>query len=236
MSPEAWSACAAWVTVVIAIGAAWFAYQQVTEARRTRERVAQPEVVVFIDHNAVNWHYMDIVIKNFGQTPAYNVRLTLPALEVVPYDNATTGERVTTLYVPTNIAVLAPGQEWRSAWESGIEIEDYDGELRSNYVGTVEFDDKVIADKPSFQNPISLDTNMFRDAHRISTEKSRTVEKALYEISGTLKGFTSRRRGIWVYTLNGEDEADHHRETSRPLNRFSQEVARRLNRGSSSDA
>lgn len=235
MSAEAWSACAAWVTVVIAIGAAWFAYQQVTEARRTRERVAQPEVVVFIDHNAVDWHYMDIVIKNFGQTPAYNVRLSLPALEVVPYDNAVTGDHVTTLYVPTDIAVLAPGQEWRSAWESGIDIAAHDGELRSNYIGTVEFDDKVIADKPSFQNPISLDTNMFRDAHRISTEKSRTVEKALYEISGTLKGYTNQHKGVWVYTVRGEDEVEHYRNKSEKVQSLRQQARNRFRRTESNE-
>ena len=142
---------------------------------------------------------MDLVIKNFGQTPAYNIRITLPPLQVVPFDNESTGERVTTHYVPSNIAVLAPGQEWRSAWESGVEIEEYDGELPSNYVGTVQFDDRMNATKPSLENPISLDINMFRNMHRISINKAKTVERALYEISGTLKGFKSQHGGVWVY-------------------------------------
>ncbi|OMC49290.1 hypothetical protein A5742_21305 [Mycolicibacterium fortuitum] len=181
-----------------------------TVARETRERVAQPDVVMFIDHNPVDWHYMDIVIKNFGQTPAYNVRVDLPPLQVVPFEHASTGEKVTTHYVPNSIAVLAPGQEWRSAWESGIDIEEYDGELPSNYVGMVRFDDKMNADKPSFENPISLDINMFKNMHRISTEKSKTVEKALYEISGTLKEYKRQHGGIWVYTVNGADERGYY--------------------------
>jgi hypothetical protein len=210
MNADAWAALAQWVTVVVAVGAAWFAYQQVTEARRTRERVAQPEVVVFIDHNPIDWHHMDLVIKNFGQTPAYNVRITLPPLQIVPFADESTGQSVTTHYVPSNIAVLAPGQEWRSAWESGIDIEDYDGELPSNYVGTVCFDDRMNATKPSLINPISLDINMFRDMHRISINKGKTVEKALYEISGTLKEFKSQHGGIWVYTVPADEERNYY--------------------------
>jgi len=34
-------------------------------------------------------------------------------------------------------------------------------DLRSNFVGSVEFDDKMLADKPSYSNPISLDAKMF---------------------------------------------------------------------------
>jgi hypothetical protein len=68
-------------TVVIAGLAAWFARGQVLEARETRRAVAQPNVVVFADLSPQNWHYLDFVIKNFGETPADNIRLTLPPLD-----------------------------------------------------------------------------------------------------------------------------------------------------------
>jgi hypothetical protein len=215
MPPDDWVAVAALAQVAtagIAIWAVRYARGQVQAARDTAERVAQPEVVVFIDHNPVDWHHMDLVIKNFGQTAAYNVRVTLPPLQIVPFDNEATGERVTTHYVPSTIAVLAPGQEWRSAWESGIDMEDYDGELPSNYVGTVDFDDKMNATKPGLSNPISLDINMFRNTHRISIEKGKTVEKALYEISGTLKGFKSQHSGVWVYTVPADEERSYYQQ------------------------
>src|SRR5262245_56092935 len=106
MHADAWAALAQWITVGIAIVAALVAYFQVREARRTREKQAQPNVVVYIDHNAHNWHYMDLVIKNFGQTAAYNVKLNLEPLKVVPFTNEVTGEEVTDLYFPENVAVL----------------------------------------------------------------------------------------------------------------------------------
>lgn len=200
-----WAAWAQVATVGVAGWAALYARGQVREARETRERVAQPEVVVFIERDPNNWHYMDLVIKNFGQTTAYNIRLTLPPLAIVPWTNDA-GEDVTSLYVPQNIAVLAPGQDWRTSWDSGVEREEYDGELQTKFVGHVEFDEKMNPDKPSYRNPISLDADMFRDSVRVTTVKGKTAEKALYEIAATLKGYTKQHSGVWVYTMPGEEE------------------------------
>lgn len=207
---ETWAAIAQWVTAAIAVGAAWFAYQQVTQARRTAERVAQPDVVVYVDHNRSNWHYLDLIIKNFGQTPAYNVRLTLPPLARVPFTNQVTGEEVTNVWVPTSIAVLAPGQEWRTIWDDGEEIASYDGDLPSQFVGSVQFDGAMNPKKPSFTNPISLDTRMFWNTMYVRTEKARTAEKALYEISRTLKGYRKEHEGIWVYNMPADEERQYY--------------------------
>ncbi|MCV7343800.1 hypothetical protein [Mycolicibacterium rhodesiae] len=213
MDADSWVAVAAIAQVATVVVAGWaliYAHGQVQAARDTAERVAQPDVVVFIERDPHNWHYMDLVVKNFGQTTAYNLRITLPPLAVVPWKRADTGEEVTSLYVPQTIAVLAPQQEWRTSWDSGIEREEYKGELQSHFVGHVEFDDKMNPDRPSYRNPISLDADMLRDSMHVTTEKSRTVEKALYEISGTLKGYKSQHGGMWVYTVPGDDERQYY--------------------------
>jgi hypothetical protein len=117
---EVWAAIAQWVTVGIAAAAAVFALNQVQEARRTRERATQPNVVVFADLNPVDVAWLDVIIKNFGQTAAYQVRLHFdPWPTVMPWTHPQTGERVTRLLVP-DIPVLAPGQEWRR--QSGCRI------------------------------------------------------------------------------------------------------------------
>ncbi len=74
------------------------------EARTTRKRSTQPNVVVYVDPHEVRG-YMDLVIKDFGQTTAYNVRLTLPPLQVTPYRDLNTGKEVKNLYVPESLAV-----------------------------------------------------------------------------------------------------------------------------------
>ncbi|WP_240563161.1 hypothetical protein [Mycobacterium sp. IS-1264] len=210
MHADAWAAIAQWATAGIAFGAAVFARGQVREARKTRERVAQPDVVVYVDRHEVR-RYMDLVIKNFGQTTAYNIRLKLPPLQVAPYRNIHTGQEVKHLYVPQSIAVLAPGQEWRTVWDSAARRRKYEGTLQDQFIGHVDFDDKMIPDKPSYRNPISLDIKMFWNTTYVTEHKSETVEKALYDIAGTLKDYGQEHSGVWVYTNPG-DEEQHRRE------------------------
>lgn len=228
MTAESWSALAAWATVAIAIGAAWFAYQQVTEARKTREKVAQPDVVVYVDHNESDWQQIDLVIKNFGQTPAYNIRLTLPPLKRVPFTNQVTGEEVTEVFIPDTIAVLAPGQEWRTMWDDGQEIAEYKGVLPSKFVGSIAFDDKLIPDKESFSNPISLDTRMFWNSMRTSTEQARSTEKALYKIADTLDGYKNEHGGMWLYVIPGEEERQYNANRAAHFKERSQRIRRQL--------
>lgn len=183
-----------------------YARGQVREARETRERVAQPEVVVFVDHHEVR-HYMDLVIKNFGQTTAYNIRITLPDLEVARYKNENTGQKVMHLLFPRKIAVLAPGQEWRTVWDSAVRRENFKGQLQDQYGGIVEFDDKINGPgKRTYSNPIALDIRMFWNTMWIEQNKGKSVEKALYKISDTLAGYSRESDGVWVYTETADVE------------------------------
>lgn len=209
VSADFWTAVAAIAqlgTVGIAGWALVYARGQVHQARLTRERVAQPDVVVYVDRHNVRG-YVDLVIKNFGQTTAYNVRLTLPPLQLSPYRNNYTGEEVKSLEFPKDIAVLAPGQEWRTVWESARRRAKYKGPpLQEKFVGRVEFDDKIIPDKPSYRNPVLLNIGMFQDAMWITEHKAKTVEKALYDIAGTLKSYKQEHDAVWVYTVPGDEE------------------------------
>jgi hypothetical protein len=99
---------------------------------------------------------------------------------VVPWDNLITGQKVTSLYLPESLVVLAPGQEWRTMWESGIRINDYENarkhaphlelpELRSVFVGRVDYLDRD--NKPN-DNPIYLDTKTFENVMRVGEDDS----------------------------------------------------------------
>lgn len=118
VSPEGWSALAAWATVAIALGAAVFAWSQVREARRTREEQAQPNVVLYTELNPSVKRFIEIVIKNFGTTPAYHVRATFdPPLKATP-NNFSKG-KLADVPIP-EFPILAPGQEWRTGWDFSL--------------------------------------------------------------------------------------------------------------------
>lgn len=118
VSPEGWSALAAWATVLIAFGAAVFAWFQVREARRTREEQAQPNVVLYTELNPSAKRFIEIVIKNFGTTPAYHVKATFdPPLKATP--NLLSKGKLADVPIP-EFPILAPSQEWRTGWDHSV--------------------------------------------------------------------------------------------------------------------
>ncbi|MCX2714223.1 hypothetical protein [Mycolicibacterium sp. J2] len=123
VSPEGWSALGTWATAAIAFGAAAFALFQVREARRTREELAQPNVALYAELNHTDWQVIEIVVKNFGSTPAYHITFDFQhrPLKRCP----TMGGDVVDVYFPDEIPYLAPGQEWRTVWD--------DSEARRKY-------------------------------------------------------------------------------------------------------
>lgn len=116
LTPEAWTAIAAWVAVALAAAAGLVAFGQLRESRRLRREQAQPYVVVFLDENPSGPWIGDFVIKNYGVTAAYEVRL-----EASPRITTSLGESESKeLLLPEVIPVLVPGQEWRTTWDSTV--------------------------------------------------------------------------------------------------------------------
>lgn len=94
--------------------------------RRYRLQI-QPNVVMFMENNNMNHIYADIVIKNFGQTPAYNIqlqfentpRMLLENKVDISDDEIGSWSRYKAEYfLPEILPILAPGQEWRTVWGS----------------------------------------------------------------------------------------------------------------------
>jgi hypothetical protein len=185
---EGWAALAQWVTAGVALAAAIFALRQVQEARRTRERQAQPNVVVFADLNADDWHWLDVIVKNFGQTPAYNVRLRFdPWPTVTPWIHPVSHNRITRLLIP-DLPVLVPGQEWRTLWQEGPAVVSAEADRRvvrdaqeagmpvhpsfveslpddvgMRFDGCVTFEDRA---HRQYTNPCVLDLHVYLDMRR----------------------------------------------------------------------
>jgi hypothetical protein len=180
VSPEGWSALGTWTIAGVAAFATFFALRQVRfalhqvrEARITLEKQAQPNVVAYAALNPEVSQYLDFVVTNYGQTPAYHVTLKFPVLTVTPYENLVTGEHTTELDIPDEIAVLAPGQEWRTLWDSAIEREQHrnknDGRdvLGSRFEGTVKFQD---SGGNNYTNPAILDWNSFHNTLSVGAD------------------------------------------------------------------
>ncbi|WP_165693845.1 hypothetical protein, partial [Mycolicibacterium diernhoferi] len=76
---------------------------------------AQPNVVMYTELNPSSKRFLEIVIKNFGSTPAYNVKTVIdPPLKATP-NNVSKG-KLADVPIP-EFPILAPGQEWRTGWD-----------------------------------------------------------------------------------------------------------------------
>jgi hypothetical protein len=205
---DAWSALGTCVGALVAVAAASFAAWQVWELRSTRERQTQPNVVAFTSPNAKVYQFLDLVIANYGLTAAYHVKLTFPPLTVSPYIGVA-GEQVTKLHLPDEIAVLAPGQEWRTMWDAATERHSKRHELGSRFEGSVTFEDSR---KNKFENPAILDWDTHFDTLYVAdkpNESANAITEKLSEIASVLNSYTAEHQGIWVYPVPADGERQY---------------------------
>ncbi|MBG6184690.1 hypothetical protein IWX65_002668 [Arthrobacter sp. CAN_A214] len=127
-------AVAAILTFLVALAALFYAAKQVkiaqkqardsaTDADRTRKlqrdlliEQAQPYVVVTMEQSQVGGgRFIDLVVKNYGTTAAHDVKLSI---DPHPERAAHKDNELKKAKIPESIHVLAPGQEWRTFWDS----------------------------------------------------------------------------------------------------------------------
>lgn len=239
----AWTALAGWATFCVAVVAATVALGQLREAQKTRKEQTQPNVVVFAENDPVHWTFQDLVVKNFGLTPAHDIHLSFdPELVVAPHSDISTGERVTHLSYPNAIPFLAPGQEWRTAWDSGVARAEHhrrhpDEPLETTFKATVKYCDS--RDKP-FTTSAVLDWAVLaptlkvttKTVHDIAETLGKEMEKirtSIGEVATTLSGYTKNEHaGVWVYPVDASQEREHRAEKRREAKEQHDRVMRQL--------
>jgi hypothetical protein len=120
LSSGAWTAIAAWLAVCVAIAALLYAWRQFQRSKDSNEDLAKPNVAMFMEPSAQDWHLVELVVKNFGQKPAYGIKFEFATPPTVPrYENADADNYVdiVPLKLPAEIPYLAPSQEWRTVWD-----------------------------------------------------------------------------------------------------------------------
>jgi hypothetical protein len=212
--------------VAVAVVAARYAKGQVDgaraqleEARDLRREQAQPYVVVYAEADSTAPHFVDVVIKNLGATGAYDLRVTCsPTLMSADPD----GGAPEVLTLP-RLPFLAPGQEWRTFWDSTIEREE--ANLPDRYALTATYAD---SSGPLPPTPSVLDWSTFR--HRTWLER-KTVHHAAASIAGietALKGWVKSDKVIRVATYDGPERDAHAAEQREQRRRQHEYLAARL--------
>jgi hypothetical protein len=138
-------AWAVWALLGLAVIALIYANAQIRRNRRLASDEIRPHVGMFMEPHAADWHVIELVVRNFGKTPAYDVSFTFPhPPTVAEYENATDGYAdVVELQLPRQLPSLAPGQEWRTVWDSALDRAELGEGIESRFPGTVTYYDRV---------------------------------------------------------------------------------------------
>jgi hypothetical protein len=145
VSSGAWTALAAWLAVAAGTAALVYAWRQYQRAREEAEKVLQPQVAMFMEPSASDWHLIELVVKNFGRTPAYGIRFEFANPPTVgKYESAYEDRYVdiAPLNLPAEIPYLAPTQEWRIVWDSALDRRELGEAIASRFHGAVTYYDQ----------------------------------------------------------------------------------------------
>jgi hypothetical protein len=144
MSAGAWTALAAWLAVVVGVAALVYAWRQYQRAKAQTAELMQPNVAMFMEPSATDWHLVELVVKNFGRTPAYGIRFDFANPPTVgKYETAQDHYvDITPLNLPAEIPYLAPSQEWRIVWDSALDRRELGQTIASRFDGAVIYHDE----------------------------------------------------------------------------------------------
>jgi hypothetical protein len=139
-----WLVWAAWAAIALGVVALVFANRQINRNRRVVAEQTRPHVAMLMEPHAADWHVIELVARNFGQTAAYDIRFSFPnPPTVAEYENAAHGYAdVVELRLPRELPVLAPGQEWRMVWDSALDRGEIGSGIESRFTGTVIYYDR----------------------------------------------------------------------------------------------
>jgi len=143
-----WLAWAAWAAILLGVVALLFINRQFKLNRRLAVEQTRPQVGMFMEPHPADWHVIELVVRNFGQTAAYDIRFSFPnPPTVAEYENAADGYAdVVDLQLPGELPVLAAGQEWRMVWDSALDRAEIGSGIESRFAGSVVYHDRP--DKP----------------------------------------------------------------------------------------
>jgi hypothetical protein len=139
-----WLAWAAWGALALGVVALVFTNEQIKRNHRLTAEQTRPHVAMLMEPHAVDWHVIELVVRNFGRTAAYDIHFSFKnPPTVAEYENASDGyAEVVELRLPSELPVLAPGQEWRMVWDSALDRAQIRNGIESRFTGSVIYYDR----------------------------------------------------------------------------------------------
>ena len=183
-----WMVWAAWAAILLGVFALVFANRQIKHNRRLVTEQTRPNVAMFMEPHPADWHVIELVVRNFGQTAAYDIQFSFSnPPTVAEYENSADGYAdITELQLPRELPVLAPGQEWRMVWDSALDRAEIGSGIESRFAGTVTYYDRPAtprgwrfwrSNRHALQTDVVLDWNALPPVQRIELMTTHDLAK-----------------------------------------------------------
>lgn len=187
LDSSGWLAVAAWAALALGVIALIYVHRQITKSRELRTEEVRPQVTMFMEPHAADWHVIELVVKNFGSTAAHDVTLDFihhPTVAVYE-DNFDGHPDIAELDLPSELVFLAPGQEWRTVWDSAISREQLGGNIRSRFDGRLTYFDKQRPDRAkkswnkrqAYETKVTLDWATLQPVQRLELMTTHDLAK-----------------------------------------------------------
>jgi hypothetical protein len=133
-----------WAALALGVVALVFTNHQIQRNRQLAAEQIRPHVAILMEPHVTDWHVIEVVVRNFGRTAAYDIKFSFPTPPTVAaYENASDGYAdVVELQLPGELPTLAPGQEWRMVWDSALDRAEIGNAIESRFAGSVIYYDR----------------------------------------------------------------------------------------------
>jgi hypothetical protein len=186
-----WLAIAAWAAVALAVVVLFYVNRQLKANRQLKTDEIRPQVAMFMEPHAADWHVIELVVRNFGQTAAHDVRFQFvkpPTVAVYEDHVDDAAPDVAELDLPSELPVLAPGQEWRTVWDSQLSRDQLGGAIRSRFDGKLTYFDSPRPEgdkrgsrfwnkRQEFESKVCLDWATLQPAQRLELMTTHDLAK-----------------------------------------------------------
>ena len=176
-----WLTIAAWAGLALGLGALLFTARALKRNRLIKSDELRPHVVVYMEPHPADWHVIELVVRNFGKSAAHNIRFEFThPLTVGRYEDTREDglPEIAELRLPSELTQLAPGQEWRTVWDSAISREEFGGQIRARVEGPVHYGDRPAGGKGrEFDAEVVLDWATLQPVQRLELMTTHDLAK-----------------------------------------------------------
>jgi len=188
LNSSSWLAIAAWAALAFGIAVIVVVNRQLNKNRQLKHAQVRPQVTMFMEPHASDWHLIELVVRNFGQTAAYNIEFSFnehPTVAIYEDSDHDGTLDVTELHLPSELPILAPGQEWRTIWDSAISREQLGGSIGSRFEGSVIYYDaphsgegrRFAPKRREFESNATLDWKALQPVQRLELLTTHDLAK-----------------------------------------------------------